>query len=217
MVTPNITFSLRMREGQRSKKRNWRLQNVRKGGEVGLRTLETLQNHQPRTQSLQRRNLRPPPLRNFTEILIRRRRPDQEPKEDREETKSRTPVRVKIKRLEKGRELRTPAKGGGSQNKNTGGKRGKKKESLSPSQRRIENYFLKLRGGPTGLSMRSKSPNKTQGTPNSPLEGVLEVGACAPTSRPGTSPLPVERGGGQKEAKKKALRAKVLERWPHQS
>ena len=75
----------------------------------------------------------------------------------------------------------------------------KKKESLSPSQRKIENYFLKLKGGPTGLSMRSKSPKQTQGTPKSPLEGVLEVGACAPTSRPGTSPLPVVRGGGRAE------------------
>ena len=64
----------------------------------------------------------------------------------------------------------------------------KKKESLSPSQRKIENYFLKLKGGPIGLSMRSQSPKPTQGTTKSPLEGVLEVGACAETSRPGTSP-----------------------------
>ena len=134
---------------------------------------------------------------------MRRKRPDQEPKEDREETKSRTPVRVKVKRLEKGRELRTPAKGGGSQNKNTGGKRGKKKESLSPSQRRIENYFLKLKGGPTGLSMRSKSPTKTQGTPRSPLKGVLEVSAWESTSKPGTSPLPVVRGGEGRKKKRK--------------
>ena len=135
---------------------------------------------------------------------MRKRRPDQEPKEDIEETKSRTPVRVKVKRLERGRELRTPAKGGGLQNKSTGGKRGKKKESLSPSQWRIENHLLKLKGGPTGLSMRSKSPNKTQGTPKSPLEGVLEVGAWDPTSRPGTSPLPVVRGGeGRKKLRKR--------------
>ena len=87
---------------------------------------------------------------------------------------------------------------------------------MSPSQRKIENYFLKLKGGPIGLSMRSQSPKQTQGTTKSPLEGVLEVGALAGTSRPGTSPLPVERGG-QKAAKKKALKAKVLERWPHQS
>ena len=164
--------------------------------------MEALQNHQPRTQSLQEGSLRPPPLRSFTDILMRKRRPEQEPKEDLEETKSRTPVRVKVKRLEKGRELRTPAKGGGSQNKNTGGKRGKKKESLSPSQRRIENYFLKLKGGPTGLSMRSKSPTKTQGTPRSPLKGALEVSAWEITSKPGTSPLPVVRGGGRAERRK---------------
>ena len=66
---------------------------------------------------------------------------------------------------------------------------------MSPSQRRIENYFLKLKGGPTGLSMRSKSPTKTQGTPRSPLKGVLELSAWKPTSKPGTSPLPVVRGG----------------------
>ena len=66
---------------------------------------------------------------------------------------------------------------------------------MSPSQRRIENYFLKLKGGPTGLSMRSKSPTKTQGTPRSPLKGVLEVSAWESTSKPGTSPLPVVRGG----------------------
>ena len=135
---------------------------------------------------------------------MRRRRPDQESKEDLEETKSRTPVRVKVKRLEKGRELRTPAKGGGSQNKNTGSKRGRKKESLSPSQRRIENYFLKLKGGPTGLSMRSKSSTETQGTPRSPLKGVLELSAWEPTSKPGTSPLPVVRGGeGRKKQRKR--------------
>ena len=144
---------------------------------------------------------------------MRRKRPEQDTKEDLEETKSRTPVRIKVKRLERGREVRTPAMGGGLQNKSTGGKSGKKKESLSPSQRRIENYFLKLKGGPTGLSMRSKSPKKTQGTPRSPLEGVLEVSAWELTSKPGTSPLPVVRGGeGQKEAKKKTLKAKVLER-----
>ena len=73
---------------------------------------------------------------------------------------------------------------------------------MSPSQRRIENYFLKLKGGPIGLSMRSQSPKPTQGTTKSPLEGVLEVGACAETSRPGTSPLPVERGGAARSKEK---------------
>ena len=127
---------------------------------------------------------------------MRRKRLEPDTREEQEETKPRTPVRVKVKRLERGREVRPPAKGGGLQNKGTGGKRVKKKESLSPSQRKIENYFLKLKGGPTGLSMRSKSPKQTQGTPKSPLEGVLEVSACAKPSRPGTSPLPVEKGGG---------------------
>ena len=87
---------------------------------------------------------------------------------------------------------------------------------MSPSQKKIVNYFQKLRGGPTGLSKRSKSPQKTQGTIKSPLEGVLEVSALAGTPRPGTEPLPEERGGGgQQAARKKALKAKVLERWPH--
>ena len=134
---------------------------------------------------------------------MRRKRLEPDTREEQEETKPRTPVRVKVKRLERGREVRTPAKGGGLQNKGTGGKRVKKKESLSPSQRKIENYFLKLKGGPTGLSMRSKSPKQTQGTPKSPLEGVLEVSACAAPSRPGTSPLPVERGGGRKKQRKR--------------
>ena len=124
--------------------------------------------------------------------------------EEQEEAKSRTPVRIRVKRLERGKEVRTPGKGGGHQNKGTGGKRVKKKESLSPSQRKIENYFLKLKGRPIGLSMRSKSPKQTQGTPKSPLEGVLEVNACAaPPSRPGTSPLPVERGGGRKKQRRR--------------
>ena len=43
--------------------------------------------------------------------------------------------------------------------------------------------------------MRSDPTKPTQGTIDSPLEGVLEVSACAKPSRPGTSPLPVERGG----------------------
>ena len=92
---------------------------------------------------------------------------------------------------------------GGVSKRSTGGKGGKKKESLSPSQRRIENYFLKLKGGPIGLSMRSQSPKPTQGTTKSPLEGVLEVGACTETSRPGTNPLPVERWGGRKKQRRR--------------
>ena len=80
---------------------------------------------------------------------------------------------------------------------------------MSPSQRKIENYFQRLRGGPTGLSMRSKSPKPTQGTIKSPLEGVLEVGALAETSRPGTGPLPVERGGAA-SSKEKGLESQGL-------
>ena len=80
---------------------------------------------------------------------------------------------------------------------------------MSPSQRRIENYFLRLKGGPIGLSMRSLSPKPTQGTTKSPLEGVLEVSACAKPSRPGTSPLPVERGGAA-SSKEKGLKSKGL-------
>ena len=146
-----------------------------------------------------------PPLRNFTDILMRRNRPGPDKEEEEEETKSRTPVRVKVKRLERGKEVRTPGKGG-VQNRGTGGKRVRKKESLSPSQSKIENYFLKLKGGPIGLSMRSQSPKQTQGTTKSPLEGVLEVGACPVTSRPGTSPLPVERGGAE-GGKEKGLKS----------
>ena len=134
---------------------------------------------------------------------MRRKRPGPDKEEDLEEVKSRTPVRIRVKRLERGKEVRTPGKGGGVPNRSTGGKRGKKKESLSPPQRRIENYFLKLKGGPNGLSRRSQSPKPTQGTTKSPLEGVLEVGACAETSRPGTSPLPVERGGGRKQQRRR--------------
>ena len=123
-------------------------------------------------------------------------RPEPHRTEEDKEAKPRTPVRVKIKRLDRGKEVRTPGgTKGGISKKGTGGKGGKKKESLSPSQRRIENYFLKIKGRPIGLSMRSEHPKPMQGTNNSPLEGVLEVSACAKPSRPGTSPLPVERGG----------------------
>ena len=66
---------------------------------------------------------------------------------------------------------------------------------MSPSQRRIENYFQKLKGGPIGLSMRSEHTKLIQGTVKSPLEGVTEVSASAEPSRQGKSPLPVERGG----------------------
>ena len=129
-------------------------------------------------------------------MLMRRKKPEPQRTEEDEEAKPKAPVRVKIKRLERGKEVRTPggAKGGVSK-KGTGGKGCRKKESLSLSQRRIENYFLKIKGGPIGLSMRSEHPKPTQGTIDSPLEGVLEVSACAKPSRPGTSPLPVERGG----------------------
>ena len=85
---------------------------------------------------------------------MRRKRLEPDKREEQEEAKPRTPVRVKVKRLERGREVRTLGKGGGFQNRGTGGKRVKKKESLSPSQRKIENYFLKLKVGPIGLSMR---------------------------------------------------------------
>ena len=81
---------------------------------------------------------------------------------------------------------------------------------MSPSQRRIENYFLKLKGGPTGLSMRSKSPTKTQGTPRSPLKGALEVSAWETTSKPGTSPLPVVRGGRAERSKDEDLKSQGL-------
>ena len=133
---------------------------------------------------------------------MRRKRLEPDKGEDLEEVKPRTPVRIKVKRLERGKEVWTPGKGEG-QNRSTEGKRVRKKNSLSPSQRKIENYFLKLKGRPIGLSMRSQSPKETQGTTKSPLEGVLEVGACAETSRPGTSPLPVERGGGRKQQRKR--------------
>ena len=68
---------------------------------------------------------------------------------------------------------------------------------------------MKLKGGPTGLSMRSKSPTKTQGTPRSPLKGVLEVSAWELTSKPGTSPLPVVRGGAER-SQEKDLKSKGL-------
>ena len=126
---------------------------------------------------------------------MRRKRPEAQRTEEEDEVKPRTPVRVKVKRLERGN--RTPGgKEGGSQKKSIGGKGARKKESLSPSQRKIESYFCKLKGGPNGLSRRS-DPTKTQGTPQSPLEGVLGASASAETSRQGTSPLPVVRGGGR--------------------
>ena len=144
----------------------------------------------------------------------RRKRPEVQRTEEEVEGEPRTPVRIKIKRLERGN--RTPGgKEGGSKKKSIGGRGARKKESFSPSQRRIESYFCKLKGGPNGLSRRS-DPTKTQGTLQSPLEGVLGASASADTSRQDTSPLPVVRGGGQNEDKKRTLKqAKVLERWPY--
>ena len=127
------------------------------------------------------------------DVLMRRKRPEVHRTGEEEEVKPRTPVRVKIKRLERGN--RTPGgKEVASKKKGTGGKGGRRKESLSPSQKKIENYFCKLKGGPNGLSRRS-DPTTTQGTLQSPLEGVHEGSASAVTSRQGTSPLPVARGG----------------------
>ena len=81
-----------------------------------------------------------PPLRTFSDVLMRRKKPEPQRTEEDEEAKPRTPVRVKIKRLERGKEVQTPGRAkGGVSKKGTGGKGGKKKESLSPSQRRIEN------------------------------------------------------------------------------
>ena len=54
-----------------------------------------------------------PPLRNFTDILMRRKVPGPNKNEEQEEeTKTRTPVRVRVKRLERGKEVQTPGKGG---------------------------------------------------------------------------------------------------------
>ena len=53
-----------------------------------------------------------PPLRNFTDILMRINRPGPDKEEDLEEVKQRTPVRINVKRLERGKEVRTPGKGG---------------------------------------------------------------------------------------------------------
>ena len=58
-----------------------------------------------------------PPLRNFTDILMRRKILEPDKKEEQEEAKSRTPVRIRVKRLERGREVRTPGKGGASKTK----------------------------------------------------------------------------------------------------
>ena len=69
---------------------------------------------------------------------MRRKKPEVQQTEE-EEVKPRTPVRVKIKRLERGSQVQTPGgKGTASSKRGTGGKGGKKKESLFLSQRRIE-------------------------------------------------------------------------------
>ena len=49
-------------------------------------------------------------MRNFTDILMRRKRPEME-----EDIKPRTPVRIRVKRLEKQKEVRTlgSSRGGG--------------------------------------------------------------------------------------------------------
>ena len=95
-----------------SKKKNRSLQTKRRGEEAGLRTLGRLQIYLSRETSLKERDQVPLPLRNFTDILMRRKRLEPDKREEQEEAKPRTPVRVKVKRLERGREVRTPGKGG---------------------------------------------------------------------------------------------------------
>ena len=61
-----------------------------------------------------------PPLRNFTDILMRRKRPEMD-----QDNKPRTPVRIKVKRLERNKEVWTPGSSrGGSLREVQEGKEG---------------------------------------------------------------------------------------------
>ena len=125
----------------------------------------------------------------------------------------RTPVKVKIKRIEE----KARASGATGKGRGTPGRKKAKEKLLSPRQKKIKDFFehkLQKVGG-TGLSRDSKAKFNIQETSNSPLKGVLDI--CTPTkpsNKGGTRPVSEECGGvGQKAAKKRAL--KVLERWSH--
>ena len=102
----------------------------------------------------------------------------------------RTPVKVRIKRIEAGNNTKTPER------KNKEVKRLKRNVTLSPGQKKIEAFFhKKTKVGGTGLSRETINTKQKQGAGNSPLKGVQNYGASTPKSR-GSRPLPVVRGGG---------------------
>ena len=130
-----------------------------------------------------------------------------------EKVSDRTPVKVKIRRIEE----KTRASGATGKGRGTPGRKKAKEKLLSPRQKKIKDFFehkLQKAGG-TGLSRDSKANYNKKGTSNSPLKGVLDI--CTPTipsKMGGTRPVSEECGGiGQVAAKKRVLR--TLEKWSH--
>ena len=133
-------------------------------------------------------NLRTPPPKplTFTDLVMRAARVKTENNRDK-----RTPVKVRIKRIEAGNNTKTPER------KSKEVKRLKRNVTLSPGQKKIEAFFHKqIKVGGTGLSRETiNTKQNKQGAGNSPLKGVQNYGASTPKSR-GSRPLPVVRGGG---------------------
>ena len=133
-------------------------------------------------------SLRTPPLKpvTFTDLVMRAARMKTEENRDK-----RTPVKIRVKRIEAGNNTKTPER------KSKEVKRLKKSIALSPGQKKIEAFFQKQsKVGRTGLSREAvNTKSNKQGAGNSPLQGVQNCGASTPKSR-GSKPLPVVRGGG---------------------
>ena len=132
-------------------------------------------------------------------------------KKNEEKDSDRTPVKVKIKRIEE----KTRASGAVGKGRGTPGRKKAKEKLLSPRQKKIKDFFehkLQKVGG-TGLSSASKAKSNIQGTRNSPLKGVLDICTPAKPSNRGGTRLTSEECGGMEQvaAKKRVLR--TLEKW----
>ena len=140
----------------------------------------------------------------FTDLVMRAARIKTEENRDK-----RTPVKIRVKRIEAGNNTKTPER------KSKEVKRLKRNITLSPGQKKIEAFFHKQsKVGGTGLSRETINTKlNKQGAGNSPLQGVQNCGASTPKSR-GSKPLPVVRGGGSVRGKNSKI--KLLERWPHE-
>ena len=114
---------------------------------------------------------------------------------------ARTPVRVRVQRLE----------AGGSSKKKA--KRKRDEVILDTGQKRIMNFFLKK---VTAEPRRdSGDTTQNQGTDTGPLEGVSDSSISNETSKGDAGLHPEVRGGEKEDGAKKRTRT-VLGRWPHE-